>query len=92
VLAAHGAPAAIVDEVLRNMREWRIGPTANRSVVGIMNEFTFFAEAWCEDLTRPEVPALTMRLARIPCSPLYRRHGSPDREIGHPSRRSPVSR
>src|SRR4051812_45729704 len=27
----------------RHMTSWRVGPTANRSVVGIMNEFTFLA-------------------------------------------------
>jgi hypothetical protein len=45
VLCAHGAPASIVDEETRRMRDWRLGPTADRSVVGIMNEFTNLAEA-----------------------------------------------
>jgi hypothetical protein len=81
VLSAHGAPVPIVDEEVRRMQDWRIGPTANRSVVGIMNEFTFLAEAWCDDRSRPDLPALALRLARTPCGPLYRKHISPDREL-----------
>ena len=41
VLAAHGTPDAVIDEELRQMRDHRLAKTANRSVVGIMNEFTF---------------------------------------------------
>ena len=81
VLSAHGAPAAIVEEELHQMQDWRIGPTANRSVVGIMNEFTFLAETWCDDRSRPDLQVLALRLARTPCSPLYPRNGSPDREL-----------
>ena len=39
VMAAHGAPDTIIDTEREHTRDWRIGPTANRSVVGIMNEF-----------------------------------------------------
>ena len=42
-----------------------------------MNEFILLAgEAGIEDLTE-----LAMFLARTPCSPLYKRHVSPDREL-----------
>jgi hypothetical protein len=41
VLAAHGVPVAVIDEEQRQMRHRRLAKTANRSVVGIMNEFTF---------------------------------------------------
>lgn len=80
-LSAHGAPASIVDEEARRMRDWRLGPTANRSVVGIMNEFTFLAEAWRGDQPRPDLHALALRLSATPCSPLRRKHISPDREL-----------
>jgi uncharacterized protein DUF6933 len=43
VLAAHGTPEAVIDEEQRQMRDRRLAKTANRSVVGIMNEFTFLA-------------------------------------------------
>lgn len=62
------------------MRQWRIGPTANRSVVGIMTEFTALADHWRPE-TRPDLLTMSMRLARVPCSPLYKRHVSPDREL-----------
>ena len=45
-LAAHRTPQAIIDQELRQMRDRRLAKTANRSVVGIMNEFTFLAEAY----------------------------------------------
>src|SRR5439155_21588015 len=73
-LSAHGAPASIVDEEVRRMRDWRLGPTANRSVIGIMNEFTYLAEAWRLDQPQPDLHALALRLAATPCGPLHRKH------------------
>jgi hypothetical protein len=40
VLAVHGTPQAVIDNELRQMRDCRLAKTANRSVVGVMNEFT----------------------------------------------------
>jgi hypothetical protein len=80
-LSAQGAPAPIVDEEVRRMRDWRLGPTANRSVVGILNEFAYLAEAWRQDQPPPDLHALALRLATTPCGPLYRKHISPDREL-----------
>jgi uncharacterized protein DUF6933 len=70
-----------VDEELQRMRDWRLGPTASRSVVGIMNEFTYLAEAWRDDQPQPDLHALALRLATTPCGPLYRKQISPDREL-----------
>jgi hypothetical protein len=59
-------------------------PTASRSVLGIMNEFTFMAEHMrAEDRgSEPiDIDALAGRLARTPCGPLFKRHISPDREL-----------
>ncbi len=39
ILAAHGAPQAIIEGELWQMRKHRLAKTANRSVVGVMNEF-----------------------------------------------------
>jgi hypothetical protein len=55
------------------------GTTASRSAVGIMNEFTHLAGAWRQD--EPDLLALAVRLSATPCSPLYKRHISPDREL-----------
>ena len=80
-LAAHRAPAAVIDDELGQMRECRFGSTVNRSVVGIMNEFSHLADVYRH--TDPDLSLIQMarRLAATPCSPLYRRHVSPDREL-----------
>jgi hypothetical protein len=79
VLDAHGTPAEFIDAELQEMNEVRLGKTASRSVVGIMNEFTYLADAWRQD--EPDLLALAVRLAATPCGPLYKRHISPDREL-----------
>jgi hypothetical protein len=79
-LCVHGAPASLVEEEVRRMGDRRVGPTANRSVVGIMNEFTHLADAW-RGGPSADLSALAVRLAATPCGPLYRRHVSPDREL-----------
>jgi len=81
VLAGHGTPDAVIDEEQRQMRDRRLAKTANRSVVGIMNEFTYLAEAYRCDTPEPDLLALAMRLAATPCGPLYSKHISPDREL-----------
>jgi hypothetical protein len=81
VLALHGTPAAVIDEEVWQMRDCRLAKTANRSVVGIMNEFTFLAEAYRGDTPAPDLLALAIRLATTPCGPLYSKHVSPDREL-----------
>jgi hypothetical protein len=63
------------------MRDCRFGPTANRSVVGVMNEFTHLAEVYRSTDPGQGLLDLGMRLASTPCSPLYRSHGSPNREL-----------
>ena len=81
VLAAHGTPQAVIDNELWQMRDRRLAKTANRSVVGIMNEFTFLAEAYRGEAPAPDLLALAIRLAATPCGPLYSKHVSPDREL-----------
>jgi hypothetical protein len=77
VLTAHGLDPAFVEDEISQTFPVTLAPTANRSVVGIMNEFTFLAEhAPTDDLVEQ-----AMVLARTPCSPLYKRHVSPDREL-----------
>lgn len=81
VLATHGTPAAIIAEEERHMRGCRIARTVNRSVVGIMNEFARLAEIYRDDDPRQDLLDLAARLATTPCSPLYRKNVSPDREL-----------
>jgi hypothetical protein len=80
-LATHDAPAAVIEGELSEMRDCRFGPTANRSVVGIMTEFSFLADVYRSNDPGFDPVQLAKRLAATPCSPLYRRHTSPDREL-----------
>jgi hypothetical protein len=81
VLATHGAPDTYITVEVEHMNEWRVGPTANRSVVGVMNEFTFLADTYRDGDPSPHLLDLAMRLATTPCSPLYKTNVSPDREL-----------
>lgn len=56
-------------------------PTVSRSVVGVMNEFIHLAGVWRDPTGVDDIDELSLRLARVPCSPLYERHISPDREL-----------
>ncbi|GAA2218592.1 DUF6933 domain-containing protein [Micromonospora olivasterospora] len=80
VLTAHGVPDLVIRGEVDQMRQWRIAPTANRSIVGIMNDFAFLADTW-RNAAKPNLLDLAVRLAATPCSPLYQRHVSPDREL-----------
>jgi hypothetical protein len=78
-MATHGASDAIIAAELEQMRTHRIGSTANRSVVGIMNEFSYLADVYRDRGRQPNLDELAARLATTPCSPLYRTYISPDR-------------
>jgi hypothetical protein len=80
VLAAHHVPDELIDDEVTEWVDVRIEPTANRSVVGVMNEFGYLAEVFRDDYVA-DLLGLSVRLAGTPCSPLYRRHVSPDREL-----------
>ena len=79
-LAARDVPEAFITQELSRMQDVRLGKTASRSVLGIMNEFTFLAQTMRGDTTT-DLTDLARWLARTPCSPLFKRHGSPDREL-----------
>ena len=79
VLAVHNVPQQLVTDEVERMREYRVASTANRSVVGVMVEFTHLANAYRDP--EPDLLNLAARLARTPCSPLYHSNVSPDREL-----------
>jgi hypothetical protein len=81
VLAAHHTPETIIDEELRQMRDYRVATTASRSVVGILNEFSYLAAVYRERQPDADLIDLAVRLAATPCGPLYRSNVSPDREL-----------
>ena len=80
-LTAHQATVTVIDGELSQMRDCRFAPTANRSVVGIMTDFSFLADVYRHSDPDLNLLELAKRLATTPCSPLYRRHTSPDREL-----------
>ena len=61
------------------MSEVSVAETADRSVVGTMNEFSFLAEGYRESLETSDLLALSMRLADATCSAIER--SSPARLI-----------
>ena len=81
VLGAHGASEAVITREVEQMSRYRLAKTANRSVVGVMNEFSYLADVHRSGTLAPDLHELSMRLATTPCGPLYSRHGSPDREL-----------
>ena len=81
VLAAHGTAQTVIDAEVAQMRDIRLAKTVNRSVVGIMTDFTRLAEVYRDDTPRPDLLSLAMFLAKTPCTPLYSKHTSPDREL-----------
>jgi hypothetical protein len=80
VLAAHGAPSSVTAMETSALSSCRVAPTANRSVVGTMNHFSFLADHHRGDFVN-DLVGLSVRLAETPHSPLYKRHVSPDREL-----------
>lgn len=55
--------------------------TANRSVVGMLNQFSYLAEGYREHFGLVDPLALSLRLAGTPCSPLYKGAVCPDSAV-----------
>jgi hypothetical protein len=82
VLDAHGIDPRFVDHEIGSMGEGHYAKTASRSLLGVMNEFTFLGNIHREDHGADgDLVALSVCLAETPMSPLYKRHGSPDHEL-----------
>ena len=81
VLAAHGVASQFIDQELTLMNEVQYAKTANRSVVGIMNELSFLAEGYRDQLNTKDLLALSLKLSKTPCSPLYKTAISPDKAL-----------
>jgi hypothetical protein len=79
LLSAHGVPAPLIEAEHAEALDHRVAPTANRSLVGVMNEFAFLADA--HQVEEPDLVRLSTKLATTPCGPLFQRHISPDREL-----------
>jgi hypothetical protein len=86
VLQAHGTDPAFIEREIAAMAEVVVAKTANRSVVGTMNEFAFEAGIYRDLCDAADLVGLALRLAQTPCSAIG--YSSPDRllrEIAAPA-------
>ncbi|KUG53757.1 hypothetical protein AVL62_00065 [Serinicoccus chungangensis] len=81
LLRLHGLRETVVEREVRGTADYRLAPTASRSVIGSMNEFAFLADVYREQDAEPDLMGWSLRLATVPCGPLLSRHVSPDREL-----------
>ncbi|WP_420639931.1 DUF6933 domain-containing protein [Candidatus Poriferisocius sp.] len=65
VLRAHGLPGDLVDAEAAAMVDVRVGPTNDRQLVGVMNEFAFQAERFS---LRTQSEMLTVSIRRCTTS------------------------
>ena len=78
---AHSIDPAFVTAELTATAQHSYAKTANRSVVGIMNELTHLASHARPQARPAALIDLSCWLAQTPCSPLFGRHMSPDCEL-----------
>jgi hypothetical protein len=82
ILRAHGIAERIFDREVAETADRCLAKTNNRSVVGVMNEFARLADWRCDQINGPDdLTWLSLELAQTPCSTLYGRHISSDREL-----------
>lgn len=81
VLAVHGIPRPFIEHELAQMNKVQYAKTSNRSVVGIMNQFSHLAEGYREYLETSDLRELALKLAHVPCGPLYKRETFPVSEL-----------
>lgn len=85
-LKEHGMRGDFIAQEVWRMGEVLYAKTANRSVVGILNEFSKQAEFWLaayayEKGDDEDLLAISVKLAETPCGPLYKGPISPDRAL-----------
>ncbi len=81
LLTAHHLPTSVIADEVAATKHAALATTASRSLVGSMNEFAFLADAHRSKGSEPDLLELSLTLSRTPCSPLYNKHVSPDREV-----------
>jgi hypothetical protein len=86
VLKEHGVSSEFIAQEVWRMDKVQYAKTANRSVVGILNEFVRQAEFWLAAYAYQkgdddDLLAISAKLAETPCSPLYKGPISPDKAL-----------
>ena len=81
VLRALDTPVEFIDSEIDGMNEVVYAKTANRSVLGVMNEFAYLAEGYRDQGGSIDPVALSLKLAGTPCGPLYKGAVFPDKAL-----------
>ncbi len=79
-LARAGVERRFINAEVAEVEDGRWAKTSNRSVLGVMNEFSFLADQIRQNRDTDPMEVASW-LAQTPCGPLYQRHGIPDREL-----------
>lgn len=70
-LEAGSVPAVFIEAEIAGMVDGQYAKTANRGVIGIMNEFSFLARGYRDHRGLTDLVALGLLLSEMPCGPLY---------------------
>ena len=81
VLNALEVNPVLIQTELSQMTEVRFAKTANRKVLGIMNEFIFSIDNYRNHVGDEDLLQLSLWLAHTPCSPLYKTAVFPDQAV-----------
>ncbi|NML96277.1 DUF6933 domain-containing protein [Novosphingobium olei] len=86
ILKEHGVPSEFIAQEVWRMDQVRYAKTANRRVLGILNEFVKQAKFWLaayayERGDNDDLLAISAKLAETPCSPLHKGPVSPDKAL-----------
>ena len=74
IFTALGLPEEFITHETTEMGTHQLTKTANRSVLGTINDFAYLAEAHPTAKNPTDLLELSLRLAQTPCGPLYRSH------------------
>lgn len=78
VLRALDVDPGFVEAELAQMNAVTCCKTVNRSVVGMLNQFSYLAEGYRDHFGLVDPLAMSLKLAGTPCSPLYKEAICPD--------------
>ena len=81
VLFEHGVPREFIEREIALMRQVTVCKTENRSLVGMMNQFTYQAEGYRDYRGFDDLLGLALQLADTPCGPLIKTTVTPERAL-----------
>lgn len=81
VLKALEVSAEFIESEIKSMEDVTFAKTANRSVLGVLNQFVYLAEGYRQMDEAWNPLAISIKLAGTPCSPLYKGAVFPDKAL-----------